>query len=54
LGPGIPADYLVAAFAPASDQLDVPAFFVVATSEGGTSVLSIITVTARGEVASTA
>jgi hypothetical protein len=54
LAPVIPADYLVTAFAPASDQLDVPAFFVVATSEGGTSVLSIITLTARGEMASTA
>jgi hypothetical protein len=54
LSPAIPVDYLVTAFAPASDQQGVPAFFVVATSEGGTSILSIITLTARGEVASTA
>jgi photosystem II stability/assembly factor-like uncharacterized protein len=54
LVPAIPADYLVTGFAPTSDQQDVPTFFVVATSEGGTSILSLITLTARGEVASTA
>ena len=48
--PAMPADRLVTAFAPAVDERDAPTVFVVGTAEGGMSVLSLVTLTARGEV----
>ena len=47
----IPADYEISASAPASEHQDSPALFVIGTSEGGTSALSVLTLTAQGEVA---